>query len=49
MAPETNHTANRSAAEGGGTGVPLMTLVLAGALRVRRDGEDLTDPPGDAD
>ncbi len=44
MAPETN----RSTAETG-TGVPLMTLVLAGALRVRHDGEDLTDPPGDAD
>lgn len=54
MAPETTHHANRSTscpapAEAGERGVPLLALVLAGALRVRRDGEDLAAPAGDTD
>lgn len=53
MAPETAHhtirSTTRSAPAPAGTGVPLLALVLSGALRVRRDGEELNEPPSDAD
>lgn len=52
MAPEAIHTIRstpRTAPADAGGGVPLMTLVLSGALRVRRDGEELSEPPRDRD
>ena len=54
MAPETAHHTIRSTTRStpapvAGTGVPLLALVLSGALRVRRDGEELNEPPSDAD
>lgn len=53
MAPETAHHTIRSTtrttpAPVAGTGVPLLALVLSGALRMRRDGEELDEPPADA-
>jgi hypothetical protein len=54
MAPDTTHHANRSTSspaspEAGERRVPLLALVLSGALRVRRDGEELAEPTGDGD
>jgi hypothetical protein len=41
MAHETiDHTPAEAA-----TGVPLLTLVLSGALRMRRDGDEAGEPP----
>ena len=34
MAPDTAHTANRPPGAGQGAGVPLIDLVLSGALRI---------------
>ncbi len=49
MAPETTHAIRPAPADAGG-GVPLLALVLSGALRVRQDGRDLGEPPaGEAD
>lgn len=44
MAPESIHTAPPPAA-GTGSGVPLIALVLSGALRLRHDGADAPEPP----
>lgn len=52
MTPDTTHTirsTSRSVPAEAGAGVPLMTLVLSGALRVRRDGEEMSEPTRDAD
>lgn len=37
------------AGEGDGGGVPLLALVLSGALRMRHEGEDLTEPRREPD
>ncbi len=54
MAPETAHHAIRTTRRPApvletGTGVPLLALVLSGALRMRRDGEELGEPPSAVD
>lgn len=49
MAPEaTPPTIRPPAPAATGGGVPLLTLVLSGALRMRRDGEDPSDQLEDA-
>ncbi len=52
MAPETAYHANRpvtSAPVPAGTGVPLLSLVLCGALRMRCEGEEPVAPSRDGD
>ncbi len=52
--PETAHhtirtTPRTAPLHESGTGVPLLTLVLSGALRMHRDGEEPGEPASDAE
>ena len=48
MAPDTTCTPNRPASACGQSGIPLIQLVLSGALRTRPpDGERAPEPPRD--
>ena len=46
MAPDTTRTANRPASAGGeGGGIPLIQLVLSGALTMRPPGGERSPEP----
>ena len=48
MAPDSTRTVNRPASAGGQSGIPLIQLVLSGALRMRPpDGERAPEPSRD--